>query len=64
MYKLPVRLGRNANRKVVILGSEPTYGDAGWGLVACSCREDALRVMAENPQARMPCWRRIEAGEC
>jgi hypothetical protein len=63
-YQLPVRLVFNANRKPVIKGSEPEYGDAGWCTVCCADREDALRVMSDYPQARMPCWARIERGEC
>ncbi len=62
MYHLPVRLGYTASRKEVILGEDVTYGDAGWATVACSCEADALELMARYPQARMPCWQRIESA--
>ncbi len=62
-FDLPARVGFDANRKVVILGSDVTYADAGWCVVHCADRADALRVMRDYPQARMPCWQRIERGE-
>lgn len=64
-YRLPVRVAFSYDRKrEVIKGSKGSWGDAGWTLIACVDRDHALQVMADFPQARMPCWRRIEAGEC
>lgn len=56
---LPVRLA--AGLPIRIKG--PGDKDGGWTALACACRIEALAMMANYPEARMPCWSRIESGE-
>jgi hypothetical protein len=66
-FQLPARLAfetaaSGAPRKgLVIAGTPGSVGDAGWAVFTCADLADALDVMASYPQARMPCWQRIEA---
>lgn len=69
-FELPVRLafvtatrGGSHPAETVIAGSPGSSGDAGWTIVACVDLAHARRVMAEYPQARMPCWRRLESQD-
>lgn len=59
-FQLPVRCVFDSNRNPVIAGSAVSHGDAGWSVVSCADRTDALSLMQQYPQARMPCWSRIE----
>lgn len=42
---------------------KPGRGSAGWTVKTFPTRDEALRFMQEWPEARMPCWGRIERGE-
>lgn len=59
-YQLPMRLAHGADGKPVIKGSAGSHGDAGWTNVKCEDRDEALDLMRLWPEARMPCWLRIE----
>ncbi len=60
--KLPVRVQflKSASGGFAIAGTPGAVGDAGWSVVACENIEHVREVMADFPQARMPCWRRFE----
>lgn len=57
-FELPARLGWKTDGTLGVKGEGDT--DAGWTVIHCADREDALRVMLDYPAARMPCWSRIE----
>jgi hypothetical protein len=42
-------------------GYKPGRGEAGWTARSFDSLEAAKTFMRENPEAEMPCWRRIEA---
>ena len=63
-YQLPVRVQFALDNSIVIAGTPGSTGEAGWSVVEFESRDRALHFMAERPQARMPCWGRIERGEC
>ncbi len=59
---LPVRISwMIGSRATVIAGTPESGGDAGWSLVEVAVF-DLAGFMARHPAARMPCWRRFEAG--
>lgn len=65
-FCLPMRLAfkpDNGGRRDVVAGTPGSHGDAGWTVVEFPSIESAMRCMSEYPQARMPCWKRIESGE-
>jgi hypothetical protein len=62
-FELPMRLAFGPGGEWVIKGSAGSHGDAGWEMVRCDDRAEALMLMQLWPEARMPCWSLIESGE-
>jgi hypothetical protein len=58
-YKLPMRIAQGFPLRPRTFRDV----DGGWSVMECESREHALAIMREYPNARMPCWGRIERGE-
>ena len=43
-------------------GFKPGRGRAGWTVAEFTTHAEALDFMARYPEARMPCWARIESS--
>lgn len=56
-YVLPVQVDITGH---IYTGARPSHG---WSTINCESRDHALQIMRDYPQARMPCWRRIERDE-
>ena len=71
---LPVRLswtndaatavlpGIGKSPAMAISGERGSWGDAGWTVITCKDEAAMRSLMARYPQARMPCWSRIEVA--
>lgn len=42
-----------------LVGTEGSYGDAGWAVLELGSRREARWVMSNWPKARMPCWKDV-----
>lgn len=63
-FRLPMRVAFHGTEKPprhAIAGTPGSRGDAGWTVVRFPSVEAARNAMLDYPQARMPCWRRVEA---
>jgi hypothetical protein len=62
-FSLPYRLDWDATFTGKYRNSKPGRGNAGWTVVEFSSRKEREAFMLTYPEARMPCWDRIEKGE-
>lgn len=58
-YRLPMRVAMSWPLRPLTYSDQ----DGGWAVFDFDSREDAIHAMKVYPNARMPCWRRIERGE-